>query len=38
VVYSNFEGVGQKEVPRPGTKVAPPVEDDEDDDLDIDDI
>lgn len=36
VVYSNFEKVGQQEVPKP-TKEAPP-EEEEDDDLDIDDI
>ncbi|XP_048734668.1 eukaryotic translation initiation factor 5-like [Ostrea edulis] len=37
VVYSNFEGVGQKEVQRPVAREAPPAQDEEDD-LDIDDI
>lgn len=37
VVYSNFEKVGQQEVPKPA-KAAPPQEEEDDDDLDIDDI
>lgn len=37
MVYSNFEGVGQKEVQRPVAREAPPAQDEEDD-LDIDDI
>lgn len=37
VVYSNFEKVGQQEVPKPA-KAALPQEEEDDDDLDIDDI
>lgn len=38
VVYSNFEKVGQQEVPNPAKAAPPQEEEDEDDDLDIDDI
>lgn len=38
VVYSNFEKVGQQEVPKPAKATPPQEEEDEDDDLDIDDI
>lgn len=38
VVYSNFEKVGQQEVPKPAKAAPPQEEEDEDDDLDIDDI